>query len=268
MPELPEVETIRLDLIDPLLGRSIDRVEQRIDDPHYVNLEAAQTRTIRDLRRRGKYLIADLGDRELVLHLGMTGQLGVVREVPSHLRHLHVLFHLDDGTHLFFNDQRRFGRLIVVTAGDYTAIPTLATMGPEPLGPDFRYEPFAEAVAKATTIKPLLLSQRIVAGLGNIYVDEALHLARIHPERGRLSRKEARRLFEAIPAVLTGGLERRGTTFKDYRDGMGRYGTNQDFLRVFDREGQPCPVCGRPIEKIWVSQRGTHFCPTCQPRES
>lgn len=264
MPELPEVETILRDLAPLLEGRRIARVLEHRADPHYRHLADAAGRTIQCLRRRGKYMIAELGDRDLVLHLGMTGQVGVSREVPPGLRHVHVRFELDDGTVFFFNDQRRFGYLVVVPAGDYREIPTLEAMGPEPLEPGFAFEPFARALARARKLKPLLLSQRVVAGLGNIYVDEALHLAGLHPERAALSRAEARRLHAAIQEVLAGGIRNRGTTFKDYRDGMGRYGTNQDFLRVFDREGLPCPRCGALIEKTRVGNRGTYLCPRCQ----
>ncbi|MNY17031.1 Formamidopyrimidine-DNA glycosylase [compost metagenome] len=180
------------------------------------------------------------------------------------MRHLHVTFHLDDGTSCYFNDPRRFGWLQVVSPGDYRQIPTLARMGPEPLSPDFALAPFARRMARARTLKPLLLNQTVVAGLGNIYVDEALHLARLHPERGALTRAESKRLHAAIQEVLRHGVEHRGTTFRDYRDGMGAYGTNQDFLRVFGREQEPCPVCGTPIVKTWLGGRGTHYCPRCQ----
>lgn len=264
MPELPEVETIRRDLAPLLEGRAITRVTEAIADPHYRHLADAVGRTVHRLRRRGKYMIADLGDRELVIHLGMTGQVGVMPEVPPSLRHVHVRFDLDDGSVFFFNDQRRFGYLMVVEPGDYRSIPTLAAMGPEPLEGDFAFEPFAQAMARAKTLKPLLLSQRVVAGLGNIYVDEALHRAKLHPECGALTRPEARRLYDAIRAVLATGIENRGTTFKDYRDGMGRYGTNQAFLWAFDQEGKPCRMCGGLIAKTRVGNRGTYLCPHCQ----
>lgn len=266
MPELPEVETIRTDLEPLLVGRDIIRVAQALEDPHYRNLRAAEGRRVRALRRRGKYMIAELGDKELVVHLGMTGQIAVAAQPPDAMRHLHVRFQLDDGTGCFFNDPRRFGWLQVVDPGVYEGIPTLATMGPEPLGEEFAFEAFAERMAGARTLKPLLLNQKVVAGLGNIYADEALHLAGLHPERGRLTRSEARRLHAAIREVLRRGIANRGTTFKDYRDGMGRYGTNQDFLGVFDREGEPCPVCATLIVKTWVGGRGTHLCPACQRR--
>ncbi len=266
MPELPEVETIRTDLEPLLVGRAIDAVDLCVEpgfQGRYVNLDQAVGRDVRALRRRGKYLIADLADRELIVHLGMTGQVGVKATDPG-LKHMRVRFMLSDGAVFFFADQRRFGKIHVVEPGDYAAMPTLAEMGPEPLGPDFRFAPFAEAMSKVSNVKAVLLSQKPVSGLGNIYVDEALHLARIHPERGKLTRAEAKRLYEAIPEVLSTGIRNRGTTFKDYRDGMGNYGQNQDFLSVYDREGEPCRTCQTPIRKLRVAQRGTYFCPRCQ----
>jgi formamidopyrimidine-DNA glycosylase len=265
MPELPEVETIRTDLEPFLLGRRIARVTQALEDPHYRDLMEAEGRFIEALGRRGKYLIAGLGEKELVIHLGMTGQLAVAAVPSAMLRHLHVHFLLDDGASLYFNDPRRFGWLHVVPAGDYRTIPTLAAMGPEPLSPQFDLAVFARQLARARTLKPLLLSQKVVAGLGNIYVDEALYLAGLHPQRGALSKAEAERLHAAIREVLRQGIAHRGTTFKDYRDGLGRYGTHQDFLRVFAREGETCLACGTPIVKTRVSGRGTYYCPVCQP---
>lgn len=264
MPELPEVETIRNDLAPELVQQTIKRVEVLFADPHYQNLEEASGRTIHSLTRRGKYLIAHLGDRELLIHLGMTGQVGVQQEVPRDLRHVHVRFWLGNGNVFYFNDQRRFGRLIVVRPGDYAALPTLAAMGPEPLSDDFDLHDFTSKVARVKTIKALLLSQQAVAGIGNIYADEALFLARIHPQQGQLTAIEAKRLHEAIRQVLSHGVENRGTTFKDYRDGNGKYGNNQDFLNVFDRTGAPCPRCKTPIQKLRVAGRGAHLCPNCQ----
>ncbi len=266
MPELPEVETIRTDLEPLLVGRTLAEVDLRVEPEfraRYVALDQAVGRRVMALRRRGKYLLADLADRELIVHLGMTGQVGVKLADPG-LKHLRVTFTLDDGAVFFFADQRRFGKIHVVTPGDYAAMPTLAEMGPEPLGPDFRFEPFAAAMSHVKNVKAALLSQKPVSGLGNIYVDEALHLARLHPERGNLTRAEAKRLYAAIPEVLSTGIRNRGTTFKDYRDGMGNYGTNQDFLSVYDREGEPCRTCQTPILKLRVAQRGTYFCPRCQ----
>lgn len=265
MPELPEVETVRRDLLPLVVGRSVTRVARGLGDPRYVRLEEAVGRVWRDLRRRGKYLIADLGDRELVMHLGMSGRLGVGTAPLVGLGHVRVSFCLDDYQILYLNDPRRFGRLSVVRPGDYGAHPTLAQLGPEPLSDAFDFEPFARAVAGTARIKPLLLNQRIVAGLGNIYADEALFAARIHPGRSGLSQAEARGLFEAIRALLALAVEHRGTTFRDFRDGRGQPGGHQAFLRVYEREGEPCVRCGSAILKTSLGGRGTHFCPGCQP---
>jgi formamidopyrimidine-DNA glycosylase len=264
MPELPEVETIRTDLEPVLVGRTLVEAECCADPPfaaRYVGLDQAVGQRIRALGRRGKYLIAELDRHELVIHLGMTGQFGVTATDPRYLR---VRFTLDDGTRLAFADQRRFGKIHVVAPGDYVDMPTLAAMGPEPLEQDFRFAPFAADLSKAKNLKALLLSQKPVAGLGNIYVDEALHQARLHPERGPLDMDEIHRLYQAIPAVLAAGVRNRGTTLKDYRDGRGGYGTHQDHLLVFDREGEPCRACGTAIVKLRVAQRGTYLCPSCQ----
>ncbi len=267
MPELPEVETIRTDLEPLLVGRKVVAAEVCVEEAYrgrYVNLEEAVGRRIHALRRRGKYLLADLDDRELILHLGMTGQVGVKLLEPA-LRHVRVRFRLDDGAVFFFADQRRFGKIHVVAPGEYAAMPTLAAMGPEPLSSDFVLARFSMALTRVNSLKSVLLGQKLVSGLGNIYVDEALHLARLHPERGHLNRVEAERLYVAIREVLAEAVRNRGTTFKDYRDGMGNYGRNQDFLSVYDREGEPCRTCRTPIVKLRVAQRGTYLCPNCQP---
>lgn len=266
MPELPEVETIRADLEPVVVGRKLVSAQCLTEASfaaRYVDLDQVVGQRIRALRRRGKYLIADLDRHELVVHLGMTGQFGVSPSLGAS-SYLRVRFTLDDGTQLAFADQRRFGKIHVVAPGEYAAMPTLAGMGPEPLSGDFAYAPFAEAMRARTPVKAFLLSQKPVAGLGNIYVDEALHLARLHPERAALDADEARRLHAAIPEVLAAGVRHRGTTLKDYRDGRGAYGTHQDHLLVFNRAGLPCRTCGKPIVKTRVAQRGTYLCPHCQ----
>jgi formamidopyrimidine-DNA glycosylase len=211
-------------------------------------------------------LLVDMEGLQLIMHMGMTGQLAVKADRPASFRHLCVRFLLDDGASMWFNDQRRFGWLVVTRHGQHESIPTLHRMGPEPLGPEFDVVTFTRQVARTRGIKAALLSQRIVAGVGNIYADEALFLAGLHPEQMDVGAFEARQLHDAIREVLSHGIINRGTTFKDYRDGMGRYGQNQDFLRVFDRTGKPCVRCSQTILKIRVAQRGTHFCPGCQSR--
>lgn len=268
MPELPEVETVRRDIEPQVVGRTILR--QQVDaGPRYGDLEDAVGRRIRAVNRRGKYLLFDLGERELIVHLGMSGRLFVADEAPAtpHLRAVLDLGSESDGARraLVFVDMRRFGTLRVVRPGDYGAIPTLAEMGPEPLSDEFRVGPFAAATARsAVPIKALLLGQKVVAGLGNIYVDEALHRAGIHPATRGLTRRQAASLHEAIRAVLTEAIANRGTTFRLYRDGHLAKGKHQAELRVFDQAGRPCRICGTPVEKIRLSGRGTHYCPTCQ----
>ncbi|MBI3963152.1 MAG: bifunctional DNA-formamidopyrimidine glycosylase/DNA-(apurinic or apyrimidinic site) lyase [Deinococcus sp.] len=264
MPELPEVETIRRGLEDQVVGRKIRAVAAQ-DPQRCRGLSQAVGHTIGALNRRGKYLLFDLGDRHLVVHLGMTGQLAFQPVLPTH-RHLRVALELDRGYLVLF-DQRRFGKMVVTAPGEYGPLPTLARLGPEPLSPEFRPGPFAQAVAKAAKIKPLLLSQRVVAGLGNIYADEALFRAKIHPAQGRLNQRQAEQLFEAIRQVVAQAISHRGTTLRDrkYLDPERQPGENQHFLQVFQRAGEPCVVCGTAIQKIRLGGRGTHFCPSCQP---
>ncbi|MDO4264464.1 MAG: bifunctional DNA-formamidopyrimidine glycosylase/DNA-(apurinic or apyrimidinic site) lyase, partial [Deinococcus sp.] len=222
-------------------------------------------------QRRGKYLILPLAegdaapDRELIVHLGMTG--GFRLEEGPHTR---LTLRLSDVA-LHFNDPRRFGKVRVVRSGDYAALPTLAGMGPEPLGEDFGLEAFTQAAARAGAVKPWLLSQRPVAGVGNIYADEALWRARIHPAQGRLSAEQAARLHAAVREVMHEAVELGGSSLGsgagNYRQHDGDLGGFQLQHAAYGRGGQPCPRCGAPIEKTVLGQRGTHFCPQCQVLE-
>jgi formamidopyrimidine-DNA glycosylase len=266
MPELPEVETIRRDLEPHLLGRRI--VGFRVADlrarSKYRRLANAVEQTIRGVSRRGKYLLVALGDTELVVHLGMSGRLFVAESV-SVVNHRRAVLDLSGGSHLVFVDQRRFGTLQVVEAGNYSTLPTLARMGPEPLSSDFTPEPWVTSLARANgSIKALLLSQRLVAGIGNIYADEALYRARIHPLAHHLRRRPALRLHQTIREVLSEAIAHRGTTFSLYRDGLMNEGDFYAELQVFGQTGTPCPRCGTPIVKVRVAGRGTHLCTTCQ----
>ncbi|MBM3274540.1 MAG: bifunctional DNA-formamidopyrimidine glycosylase/DNA-(apurinic or apyrimidinic site) lyase [Candidatus Sericytochromatia bacterium] len=266
MPELPEVETVRRDIAPQVTGRRIARAEVG-PGPRYGSLADAAGRTIRQVDRRGKYLLFDLDDRELIINLGMSGRLFMAGSPPED-GHLRAVIQLDGpgAGYLVFVDMRKFGTLAIVRPGEYHAIPTLAAMGPEPLSDQFAFEPFCDAVAGGgTPIKALLLSQKAVAGLGNIYVDEALNRAGIHPAARGVSRKRALVLHQAIRDVLEEAIANRGTTFSLYRDGYMREGNHYADLRVYDRAGKPCPACRTPIEKTRVAQRGTYFCPNCQP---
>ncbi len=186
---------------------------------------------------------------------------------PDHaeLDHVRAWFALDDGRYLLFNDPRRFGRVSVVPLGDHASIPTLAALGPEPLGADFTVEGFAAALGRTTaTVKAALLGQRIVAGVGNIYADESLWRARIHPLSRRVGPERAARLHAAVVEVIRGAVQREGTTFRDYQMVNGQSGRNADFLDVYGRGGLPCPRCGTELRHTVVAQRGTTYCPQCQ----
>lgn len=273
MPELPEVETLRRTLARHLPGRQVRRVDVmrpgQIRHPDPETFRTAVTgRTFGDPQRRGKYLLLPLGgDRTLVCHLRMSGRLYVVSPEVPRATHTHVLFGLDDGTELRYEDQRTFGGFHLVGPGDEGAPEGLRTLGPEPLDPAWDPGRLAGALrGRRAPVKAVLLDQRAVAGLGNIYADEALFRAGIHPARpaGDLAGAEVVRLHRAVREVLADAIARRGTTFSLYLDGEARPGEFYSELRVYDREGEPCRRCGSPIAKIRVGGRGTHFCPRCQ----
>lgn len=276
MPELPEVETTRRKIAPLVTGRTVLEIEH-LSPEKYPDTALAHGRTVLEPQRRGKYLILPLldaetgeADRELVVHLGMTG--GFRLEQGPHTR---LTIRLADAAApssepqtLYFNDPRRFGKVRVVTAGDYAALPTLAQMGPEPLGDDFTLFEFTEAAARAGAVKPWLLSQKPVAGVGNIYADEALWRARIHPAQTHLNAEQAARLYTAVREVMHEAVESGGSSLGsgagNYRQHDGDLGGFQLQHAAYGRGGQPCPNCGTPIEKVVLGQRGTHFCPQCQ----
>lgn len=266
MPELPEVESVRRQL-DPEL--SARRVVDVWADPipsmprEFQRVDMLVGRQICHVGRRGKFLIAPLdAGLELVMHLGMTGQLRFTNESDPYVRACLVL---DDGRTLIFRDVRRFGRIAVVEAGRYESIPTLARLGPEPLSDGFDPGDFARALAKTTApVKPFLLTQRPVAGVGNIYADEALWMARINPRSRRVGRSRAFTLHSAVRKVLAGAVDREGTTFRDFVTVTGESGRNASHLVAYGRAGAPCPRCATPLKKIVLGGRGTTYCPRCQ----
>ena len=265
MPELPEVESVRRQLDPELGGRIVLEVEY---DPHpaiprqFHRVEEVVGRKIQGVGRRGKFLIAPLDQGlELVMHLGMTGAFRFDLEDP----YVRARLYLDDGRTLAFRDVRRFGRIAIVEAGIYDPIPMLAQMGPEPLSDGFDPKTFARELARTKApVKPFLLSQRPVAGVGNIYADEALWLARIHPLSRRVGRERAFALHSAIREVLAAAIEREGTTFRDYQMVDGESGRNASFLVAYGQAGRPCPRCNTPLKKIVLGGRGTTYCPHCQ----
>jgi formamidopyrimidine-DNA glycosylase len=266
MPELPEVESVRRQLAPRLVGRRILDVDYTPQE-RFDHLELAAGRRVEALGRRGKYLIASLDhDLELVMHLGMTGSFRFRGEDGWEADpYVRATFELDDGSVLDYRDVRRFGRLSVVDAGNYSGIATLDTLGPEPLGDDFDPDGFYRSLAASRmAVKPLLLTQRAVAGVGNIYADEALWRAHIHPRSRRIGRRRAHLLWSAIRDVLTEAIDREGTTFRDYQMVNGESGRNAIFLAAYGQAGKPCPRCGTALRRIVLAGRGTTYCPVCQ----
>ncbi|MBA3630648.1 MAG: bifunctional DNA-formamidopyrimidine glycosylase/DNA-(apurinic or apyrimidinic site) lyase [Actinobacteria bacterium] len=265
MPELPEVESVRRQLDPELSGR---RVLDVWVDPHpmvprqFQRVEELRGRKISFVGRRGKFLISPL-DRglELVMHLGMTGVFRFDVSDP----YTRASLTLDNGRRLIFKDVRRFGRIAVVDAGRYDTIPTLVHLGPEPLSQEFDPALFSLDLTRTNApVKPFLLSQRPVAGVGNIYADEALWVACIHPGSRRVGPKRAQLLHTAIREVLSAAIDREGTSFSDYRMVNGASGRNASFLFAYGRGGEPCPRCSNPLRKIVLGGRGTTYCPRCQ----
>ncbi len=273
MPELPEVETIRRSLEANLRGKTFVGVEVFLDsmikgaDPGMLASQL-EGKKITSIERRGKYLIIQLtGGQTMVIHLRMTGQLlycGPEQEKP---KHTHLVFHLNDQHEIRFIDQRQFGRVYLVPSQELDSISGLKNLGVEPLSEAFTRAFFRKELRnKRTKIKPLLLDQTFIAGIGNIYADEALFRARINPERiaSTLDPREVARLYLGIREVLNEGIENKGTTVRDYVDGDGNRGSNQSNLRVYGREGEPCEKCGKPIERKTIGGRSSHYCPKCQ----
>ncbi len=287
MPELPEVETIKRDLQDKIVGQVVSRIDIR--DPKLGtgdNFACLKGKTLKSLDRKSKILIFDFDDHNsLMIHLKMTGQLvysnseellagghsldqsdlkkGIGGELPN--KHTRAIICFESGDNLFFNDLRRFGYMKLL--GPEEKKGKLEALGPEPLSKDFDPDSFRKILKKRkVAIKKLLLDQKVVSGLGNIYVDEVLFEARISPERlsCKISTQEAERLWSAIRKVLELGLRHRGTTFNNYVDGSGKKGNFSKFLKVYGREGESCPGCGGVVKKINLAGRGTHFCPACQ----
>jgi len=282
MPELPEVETVRRGLQSHLEGAKLTRVVQNRPDLRFPLPEDFVHRLtgagIRRLDRRAKYLLAELDTGEtLIAHLGMTGRFLVGEHQPGKFhhpagddpKHTHLVFETDRGGRIAFNDARRFGYMDLIPTDRLDQHPYFKGLGPEPLGPDFNAAALKAALAgKKQNIKVTLLDQRIVAGLGNIYVSEALHRAHIHPERpaGSLKPAELKRLVEAVKLVLEEAITAGGSTLRDFRAADGELGYFQHSFRVYDREDAPCPTvsCNGAIRRIVQGGRSTFFCPVCQ----
>ncbi len=269
MPELPEVETIKAELSLHVIGRNIKGVtllwEGIVRQPSAEEFRSRITgQKIVGLARRGKYLIFSLnGVESLLVHLKMSGAL--LLKVPAELnRFIRAIIHLDNGTRIYFRDPRKFGRMWLVK--DTDAI--LGGLGPEPLEDGFTTEVLAQRLDhRKAPIKAILCDQSVIAGIGNMYADEALFRAKVHPLRlaGSLSRDEVGRLHHAIKQVLWAAIGNMGASILNYYRPGGEVGTAHSEFQVAHRRGETCPVCGTPIERIKVRNRGSYFCPKCQP---
>lgn len=274
MPELPEVETYVRELAPVLHGRSVCGAQvhwpRTIAAPSVAEFcRRIQQQSFQQFSRRGKYMLLGLsGGDTLIVHLRMTGKVQVKEADVKPDGHTHVLLDLDDGRRLHYHDTRKFGRMWLVPEPEQI----LHKLGPEPLGDAFTVKAFREQLrGRKASIKALLLDQRIVAGVGNIYADEALYLAHIRPDRagGSLKRGEVERLQQAVQSVLAQAIDLRGSSLggsslQNYLRPGGEQGGFQEIHQVFRRTGKPCPACGTPIERIVLAQRSTHFCPRCQ----
>jgi formamidopyrimidine-DNA glycosylase len=287
MPELPEVETVRRGLAPVMEGKRIAKVEVRRGDLRWPLpkgfAQKLNGKTVQGLGRRAKYLLADLSSGDvLLMHLGMSGSFRVGKDsapgIYYHERskstaHDHVVFHMSNGATVTFNDPRRFGSMKLVSRARLEDEPLLRSLGPEPLGNEFDAAMLAKACAgKKTSLKTALSDQRVVAGLGNIYVCEALFRARLSPKRiastladrnGRPN-KRAEKLVDAIKAVLMDAIEAGGSSLRDHRRADGSLGDFQHNFQVYAREGQPCPSCKGKIKRIVQGGRSTFYCPSCQ----
>ena len=286
MPELPEVETVRRGLHQLIIGRQIrsqvhDTPKSFPNSEHDVRLFLINA-TILDVRRRAKVLLIDLStDYTLVIHLKMTGQLvfrgeetfgaghpneSLIGELPD--RSTRVTLEFMDGAKLYFNDQRKFGWMKLVPTMEVVDMPFMQKVGPEPLEDDFTAEEFAARFSRRakTSIKAALLDQSVVAGVGNIYADESLWGAKVHPKRlvGAITSMEFELLYTELRQVMNLAIEKGGSTDKNYVNAEGNRGSYMDFARVFRREGLACPRCGAEIIKFKAAGRGTHICPVCQ----
>ena len=276
MPELPEVESLRRILARSATGRTIEGV--RVSEPRLRRRIAqdlatgVRGRRIVSLGRRAKYLIIELSESAaMIVHLGMSGSLTHrdrgFDDSEFAARHDHVEFALDDGTRLVYNDPRRFGLIRLVTDGNVEDASEFAGIGPEPLSAAFSADYLARlARGRRAAIKNLIMDQRVVAGIGNIYASEILFRAGVRPTRraSRLTREEIRRIVAETSPVLRAAINGRGTTFRSYRDSEGRPGRYAERLMVYGREGEACRICKGTIRSVVVGQRSSFFCPGCQ----
>ncbi len=298
MPELPEVETIVKGLAPAIVNKTISDIEvflpktiwldsiRATGDREVEQIKAILTgKTITAITRRGKMIIVHTSDETVMLiHLKMTGQLifvdqnqhriagghpnaDMINQLP--VKSTRLVFNFSDKSKLYFNDQRQFGYIKILLANALESHTAYTSFGPEPLTDDFNEHYFSSKVKQhpRLKIKQVLLDQSIIAGVGNIYADESLFMAKIHPATaaGQLTQAQTKTLLNTVKEVLAIGIKYNGTSSQHYVDVNGQQGTMQDHLQVYRRAGQPCPICGTSIERTVVGGRGTHFCPHCQP---
>ncbi len=289
MPELPEVETVKNDLKPLLRDKKIKKIRIRLSKlvqmPDKLFCHLTENQVITNVRRRAKMLLIDLKNGQtVVIHLKMTGQLvfvsakgktqtgghyilGGTEHLPN--KYTHVIFELSKGSFLYFNDLRQFGYLLIKSTKELSDFFELKKLGPEPFDKSFTFQYFFDSLKrkKRSPIKLALLDQSILVGLGNIYVDESMFWSGIKPTRkvGSLNKEELKRLFQVIPKVLKKAIQKRGTTMRNYRDGLGREGGMLKYLKVYGREGKLCQRCKKAkIKRIRQGSRSTHYCPNCQ----
>lgn len=275
MPELPEVETVRRTLEALVVNKKIKKVSVTWSKMIKHPLEIAQFQdaligqTIEGVGRRGKFLIIYTTDLSLVSHLRMEGRYGLYNPEESVDKHTHVIFYFEDGTELRYRDVRKFGTMHLFKKGEEFKNEPLAGLGPEPLSDEFTMEGLAQRLTKTTrSIKTALLDQKLLVGLGNIYVDEALFKSRIHPEKpaNTLSMEDVKILHQKIIETLEEAVEKGGSTVRSYVNSQGQIGMFQLELYVYGRRGENCKICDTPLKRIVVGGRGTVFCPSCQKK--
>ena len=272
MPELPEVETVRKGLTRLVTGKKIKKMHvlwpKIVEQPEAPIFEASLIgEEIESIDRRGKFLIFHLSHYELISHLRMEGKYQFVEKNELIDKQTQIIFFFEDGSQLRYHDVRKFGRMTLVEKGASATYKGIMKLGPEPLPDQFLLDGFSLGLQKShKAIKPLLLEQKLVTGLGNIYVDEALWEAKIHPEQpaNTLKSKEIELLRKSIIDVLSRAIEAGGTTIRSYLNALGESGNFQVALHVYGQTGKPCIRCHTPIVKTKVAQRGTHYCPNCQ----
>lgn len=273
MPELPEVETIKKTLENLVIDKKISDItihwpkiiKQPDDISHFKTILTGET--IRKMDRRGKFLLFYLDDHVLVSHLRMEGKYRVVPSIEPIEKHTHVIFHFTDDSELRYHDVRKFGTMHVFPIGQELTAKPLNQLGPDPFQEAYTFEYVMDKMGKTRrNIKAALLDQSIIAGLGNIYVDEVLFLSHIHPEKraNTLSENEMKKVWQNAQLVLEKAVKQGGTTIRSYVDGAGEMGMFQQELYVYGQQNEPCKQCGMEIVKLKVAGRGTHICPTCQ----